>query len=176
MPLKQGLIQIYTGDGKGKSTAAFGLAARAAGRNLKVVIIQFMKTDKGYGEQITMKKLAPQVELYCYGTGKWLHKGKANDEEIAKANAALVHSAKAMQDANVDMVIMDEVNNAIYFELLTVGQVLTALHNKASHVEVVLTGRNAPPELVKEADLVTEMLEIKHPYQQGINSREGIEF
>lgn len=173
--LKKGLVQIYTGNGKGKSTAAFGLAIRAVGRGMRVKVVQFMKCDKDYGEQIMLRKFGDALSLSCYGSGKWVKKGQASAEDLALAQDALAEVRRAFQE-DYDVIIMDELNNALYFELLTVDEVLALLHEKPANVEVVMTGRNAPQELIDVADLVTEMREVKHPYQKGINAREGIEF
>lgn len=174
--LTQGLIQIYTGNAKGKSTAAFGLAVRAAGHGFKVVIIQFMKTGSYYGEIPGLKRLAPEVEIYSYGQQGFISRRGANPEDISLAHEALAHAEKALLAPETDILILDEINNALYFELLTVGEVLNFLDKKPEHVEIVMTGRNAPQELIDIAHLVTEMKEIKHPYHQGINSRKGIEY
>ncbi|MDD2568024.1 MAG: cob(I)yrinic acid a,c-diamide adenosyltransferase [Clostridia bacterium] len=174
--LTQGLVQIYTGNGKGKSTAAFGLALRAAGRNMKVVIIQFMKAGGGYGEEDAFKRLAPNVELYSYGSGKWVKKGLASEEDKQIAAKAMAHAETALMASENDIVVLDEINNALYFELVTLDEVKALLAKKLEHIEVVLTGRNAPQALIELADLVTEMREIKHPFHKGINSRAGIEY
>lgn len=174
--LAQGLIQIYTGNAKGKSTAAFGLAVRAAGHGFKVVVIQFMKTGAYYGEVNGLKRLAPEVELYSYGKEGFVHRRGVTPEDISLAHEALAHGERALLDPETDILILDEINNALYFQLLTVEEVLNLLDKKPEHVEVVMTGRNAPQELVEKAHLVTEMKEIKHPFHQGIDSRKGIEY
>lgn len=174
--LEKGLIQIYTGNAKGKSTASFGLAVRAAGHGFKVVIIQFMKTGTYYGEISGLKRLAPEVELHSYGRNGFVHRRGVLKEDIDLAHQAMEHAEKALLDPETDLLILDEINNALYFELLTVEEVLNLLDKKPEHVELVLTGRNAPPELIERAHLVTEMKEIKHPYQMGIKSRKGIEY
>jgi len=174
--LTQGLIQIYTGNAKGKSTAAFGLAVRAAGHGFKVVVIQFMKTGSYYGEVPGLKRLAPEVELYSYGKDGFIGRRGVTEEDIALARQALAHAEKALLNPETDILILDEINNALYFGLITVEDVLKLLDQKPQHVEVVMTGRNAPPELIERAHLVTEMKEIKHPYKQGISSRKGIEY
>lgn len=174
--LTQGLIQIYTGTAKGKSTAAFGLAVRAAGHGFKVVIIQFMKTGSYYGEIPGLKRLAPEVEVYSYGQEGFVHRRGVTEEDISLAHEAMAHAEKALLDPETDIIILDEINNALHYQLLTVEEVLHLLNKKPDHVEIVLTGRNAPQELIDRADLVTEMKEIKHPFHQGINSRKGIEY
>lgn len=174
--LEKGLIQVYTGNAKGKSTAGFGLAIRAAGHGFKVVIIQFMKTGSYYGEIPGLKRLAPEVEVHSYGKEGFIHRRGATPEDIELAHDALIHAEKAMLSGETDVLILDEINNALYYELLTTQEVLDFLDKKPELVEIVLTGRNAPPEIIDRAHLVTEMKEIKHPYQSGIGSRKGIEY
>lgn len=174
--LERGLIQVYTGNAKGKSTAAFGLAIRAAGHGFKVVIIQFMKTGTFYGEITGLKRLAPEVEIYSYGREGFIHRGGVKPEDITLAHEALNHAEKAMLSTDTNILILDEINNALYFELLSIKEVLNFMEKKPEHVELVLTGRNAPQEIIDKAHLVTEMQEIKHPYHQGISSRKGIEY
>ncbi|MDD4754230.1 MAG: cob(I)yrinic acid a,c-diamide adenosyltransferase [Desulfitobacteriaceae bacterium] len=174
--LEKGLIQVYTGNAKGKSTAAFGLAVRAAGHGFKVIIIQFMKTGKYYGEIPGLKRLSPEVEVYSYGREGFIHRSGAKPEDIALAHDALNHAEKVMLDPKTDILILDEINNALFFELLTVQEVLEFIEKKPEYVELILTGRNAPTEIIEKAHLVTEMKEIKHPYQIGIGSRKGIEY
>jgi len=174
--LTQGLIQIYTGNAKGKSTAAFGLAVRAAGHGFRVVVIQFMKTGAYYGEIPGLKRLAPEIEIHSYGKEGFVHRRGVTEEDISLAHEAMAHAEKALLAPETDILILDEINNALYFQLLTVEEVLNLLDKKPSNVEIVMTGRNAPQELIEKAHLVTEMKEIKHPFHQGINSRKGIEY
>jgi cob(I)alamin adenosyltransferase len=174
--LKQGLIQVYTGNGKGKSTAAFGLAVRATGHGLKVQIIQFLKTGTQYGETITLKKLSPDIEICSFGREGFIKRGSAQPEDYALAKKALDFAKEVMLLGEKDILILDEINNAIYFELLTVEEVLELLKLKPPALEVVLTGRNVSAEIIEMAHLVTECKEIKHPCQLGIGSRLGIEY
>ncbi|ATW28354.1 cob(I)yrinic acid a,c-diamide adenosyltransferase [Candidatus Formimonas warabiya] len=174
--LEKGLIQVYTGNAKGKSTASFGLALRAAGHGFKVVIIQFMKTGSFYGEITSFKRLAPEIEIYSYGKEGFVHRRGVTEEDIALAHKALAHAEKVMLSPDTDILILDEINNALYFQLLTIQEVISLLDKKPEQVEIVLTGRNAPEEILERAHLVTEMKEIKHPFHQGINSRKGIEY
>lgn len=173
--LEQGLIQVYTGNGKGKSTAAFGLALRALGQGLKVLIIQFMKTGD-YGEITSLKRFEPEIELYSFGRKGFIRAGYAKEEDIDLAVEALELAATKMATGMYDLIILDEINNALWFKLLSEEQVLEFLENKPNHVELCITGRNAPESIMEKAHLVTEMKEIKHPYQLGIGSRKGIEF
>ena len=171
-----GLTQIYTGNGKGKSTAAFGLAVRASGCGMKVVIVQFMKKGEWYGE-IEGFRHVPNVDIFSYGGGKFLKKGVAPDEEnLALARAAMAKAYEAMQDESVDIVILDELNNAVYFDLVTEEDALALMAARPEDTELIITGRNATERMIDAADLVTEMREIKHPYQKGIQARQGIEY
>ncbi|MBU4601566.1 cob(I)yrinic acid a,c-diamide adenosyltransferase [bacterium] len=170
----KGLIQVYTGDGKGKTTAALGLALRAAGRNMKVLIVQFMK-KWDYGELHSVK-LIPNITLETFGTKEFVFKGKAKKIDYEEAEKAFSFGADAMQSGNYDIVIFDELNMALYYELLDLKEVIQRIKRKPDNVEVVITGRRAPKEIIEIADLVTEMKEIKHPYQKGIEARRGIEY
>lgn len=174
--LGKGYIQVYTGDGKGKSTAAFGLALRAVGAGMKVVLIQFMKVKGCYAEENGFRLLGDHLEHYAYGSKNWVKKGQGSAEDYALAEAAMDKAAEAVADSRNDLVILDEINNALYFELVTEADVLALLAKKAPDVEVVLTGRNAPEKIMEAADLVTEMREVKHYYRRGVNSRQGIEY
>lgn len=174
--LKEGYIQVYTGNGKGKSTAAFGLALRAVGCGMNVVIIQFMKVKGCYAEEEGFKMLGSKLQHYAYGGKNWVKKGQGTEEDYALAKAAMDKALEAITNPENDVVILDEINNALYFELVTTEQVLDLLSHKQPNVEVVLTGRNAPQEIMDAADLVTEMREVKHYYTKGVNSRKGIEY
>lgn len=170
-----GLVQIYTGNGKGKSTAAFGLALRATGCGLKVVIIQFMKKGEWYGEIEALAKL-PEIEIYSYGCDRFAKKGAPDEDNLAQARAALQRTRKVMAEQQTDVLILDELNNALFFDLITEAEALALIQEKPQDMELIITGRNAPEALIKAADLVTEMCEIKHPYQHGIQARRGIEY
>jgi cob(I)alamin adenosyltransferase len=175
MPLERGLIQVYTGLGKGKTTAALGLALRAAGQSLKVYIIQFMKGWSNYGELVSVKKL-PSITLRQFGRPEFVDKDHPDPEDIRQAHQALEHARQVILGGQYDVVILDEINVALDFGLISLGEVLSLLDAKPEKVELVLTGRYAHPEVVKRADLVTEMLDIKHPYAEGITGRRGIEY
>ena len=177
--LVHGLIEIYTGDGKGKSTAAFGLALRASGQGLKVKIIQFMKRGEyqdglNYGEINILSRL-PGVTVSSFGSKRFIVKGKASKEDIDLAKSAMKEAIDAIS-GYYDILILDEVLNALYFELITESDIIDLIKRKPHNMEIVLTGRNAPDSLIDMADLVTEMKEIKHPYQQKIKARRGIEY
>jgi len=170
----EGLIQVYFGNGKGKTTAALGLALRAAGRGKEVLIVQFMK-KWDYGELHSIQ-LIPQITIKTFGTKDFVHKGKAKEIDYQEAKKAFTEGVQAAKSGQYDIIIFDELNVAIYFELLELQQVLDFLEEKPEKVEIIITGRNAPKEIIDKADLVTEMCEIKHPYQKGIQARIGIEY
>lgn len=174
--LSQGLVQIYTGNGKGKTTAAFGLALRAVGHGFRVFIIQFMKGNDGYGELDGIKRLSPECQLEHYGGSGWVHKGENLEENIVEADKAFLRAQDVVFSGNWDIVILDEILNAIWFELIPESEVMDLLTKKPSHVELILTGRNASEHMIEKADLVTEMVAKKHPFEKGIMSRQGIEF
>jgi len=173
--LEKGLVQVYTGNGKGKSSAAFGLALRAIGRGLKVYIIQFIKGGFDYGELYIVDKL-PNLTLKAFGRGKFVTEkppGKA-DVELAEEAFALVEGV--VKSGEYDIVILDEINVALNLKLIQIEKVLELIKNKPKHVELVLTGRYAPNEIIEAADLVTEMKEVKHPFNKGFQARKGIEY
>jgi cob(I)alamin adenosyltransferase len=173
--LEKGLIQVYTGNGKGKTSAAFGLALRAVGRGLKVFIIQFIKGGFDYGELYVVDKL-PNVTLKAFGRGKFITEKPASREDIKLAEEALTLAEKIVKSGEYDIVILDEINVALKLELIKTEKVLKLVKNKPKHVEIVLTGRYAPEEIVEAADLVTEMREVKHPFNNGYEARKGIEY
>jgi len=170
----KGLIQVYTGDGKGKTTAALGLALRAAGRNMKVLIVQFMK-KWDYGELHSVK-LIQNITLETFGTKEFIHKGKAKKIDYEEAEKAFSFGIEGMQSGNYDIVIFDELNMALYYELLDLKEVIQKIKGKPDNIEVVITGRRATEEIIEIANLVTEMKEVKHPYQKGVEARRGIEY
>lgn len=175
---KRGLVIVYTGDGKGKTTAALGMALRAIGRGWKVLMIQFMKGTWHYGELDGAKRLEPDLEIIPMGKGfyKILDDHHTEDEHRQAALAALDFARAKMLSGDCDLLILDEVNNAISTGLLSLQSVLDLLDRKPADFHIVLTGRGAPPELIDCADLVTEMREVKHPYQKGILAQKGIDF
>jgi len=172
--LEKGLIQVYTGNGKGKTGAAFGLALRAIGRGLRVCMVQFMKGGFDYGESYIARKL-PHLEMAAYGRGQFIV-GRPTAEDFAEAKKAFDHAKSAISNGKFDIIILDEANVAMHLGLLSVKELTEVLRNRPPHIEVVLTGRHAPKEIVDLADLVTEMREIKHPYARGIQARKGIEY
>ena len=174
--LSQGLVQVYTGNGKGKTTAAFGLAIRAVGHGFRVYIIQFMKGRDDCGELEGLKRLRPECQLEHFGGQGWVHKGEHQEEHIREARKGFLRAQEIILSGEWDIVILDEILNALWFELIPDSEVLELLSKKPSHVELVLTGRNASQSLIEKADLVTEMVLKKHPFEQGIMARIGIEY
>lgn len=172
--LEKGLVQVYTGNGKGKTSAAFGLALRAAGNGLKVYVVQFIKGGFDYGELYVVDKI-PNVTLKAFGRGKFVMAKPPEREDVKLADEALQHARRIVGSGEYDVVILDEVDVALDLKLIGLKDVLELIRSKPEHVELVLTGRNAPKELVEAADLVTEMREIKHPFSKGFPARKGIE-
>lgn len=172
--LEKGLVQIYTGDGKGKTTAAIGLAVRSVGRDLKVYLGQFMKCSE-HGEHKALKRFSDGITLEQFGSGKFQIGGKPDKEEKEKAKKGLDKVKEALVSKEYYIVIADEICVAHHFGLLELEDILELFESRPENVELVLTGRKASEELIERADLVTEMKEIKHPYQKGVEAREGIE-
>jgi cob(I)alamin adenosyltransferase len=170
-----GYIQVYTGDGKGKTTAALGLALRAAGYKHKVYIGQFLKGQK-YGELLSAKKLSPYITIEQFGRKGFIHVTKDPDEEdIKRAKRGLKKCLEAMLSRKYRIITLDEINVAVDLNLITEEKVHEFLDNRPEDVEIILTGRYAPPSFLKRADLVTEMKAKKHYYKKGVKAREGIE-
>ncbi len=172
--LEKGYIHLYTGPGKGKTTAALGLGLRAAGAGLKVYMIQFMKGRK-YNELNSIEKLST-FTFSQFGRDEFVSKEKPEQIDIDLAQKGFLHAKDAIKNGKYDMVILDEINVAVDYNLISLKDVIRLIEQKPEKLELVLTGRYAHPELVRLADIVTEMLEIKHPYQQGIKARKGIDF
>jgi cob(I)alamin adenosyltransferase len=171
----KGYIQIYTGNGKGKTTAALGLALRAAGHKQRVYIGQFLKGHM-YGELLSAKILSPYITIEQFGRSGFIHVTKDPDtEDIQKAKRGLKKCLNAMLSKKYRITVLDEINVAVYFKLVSEKEVLELLDQKPEDVEVILTGRYAPASFLKRADLVTEMKEKKHYYRKGVKAREGIE-
>ncbi|MBI3780654.1 MAG: cob(I)yrinic acid a,c-diamide adenosyltransferase [candidate division NC10 bacterium] len=174
---RRGLIIVYTGDGKGKTTAALGLALRAVGAGLRVWMLQFIKGDWKPGELKGAQLLAPNFSMVQLGIGFVTYKPKRPFEEhVEAANKAWEQAKAEMASGRQDILILDEINNAFRFNLLTAAEVVEVLRTKPEALHVVLTGRGAPPEIIALADLVTEMKAVKHPYDQGIPAQRGIDF
>lgn len=175
MKLAQGCVQVYTGNCKGKTTAALGLALRAVGRGLKVIMIQFMKGGGPYGEHLAAARLAPELTIIPTGREGWVNKDNPASEDVELAGQALALAREKLLSGDYDLVILDEVNGAAGFGLISVDDILALIASRPPAVELVLTGRNADPRVIAAADLVTEMVEIKHYYKAGVPARLGIE-
>jgi cob(I)alamin adenosyltransferase len=174
MGLERGCVQVYTGNGKGKTTAALGLALRAVGRGLKVCVFQFIKGGGPYGEHLIAEKLAPLFTIIQSGRPGWVNtKDISEDRQVAQD--ALLRAQEILTSNAYDLVVLDEINGAVNFGLIDVEQVLDLIALKPERVELVLTGRNVHERVIEAADLVTEMREIKHYYAAGIPARTGIE-
>jgi len=169
----KGYVQVYTGDGKGKTTAALGLAMRAVGAGLRVYIAQFVKGMK-YSELITLAKLAEHITVKQYGLDCFI-RNEPKEEDIRAAQAGLKEVRAIMCSGEYQVIILDEANIATFYNLFTVDELLDFIRAKPEDVELVITGRRADPRIIEVADLVTEMKEIKHYYQGGIKARDGIE-
>ena len=173
--LEQGLVQVYTGDGKGKTSAAFGLALRAMGRGLKVYVVQFIKGGFDYGELYVVDKL-PNLKLKAFGRGRFVTEKPPNKEDVKLSEEALALAEQVVKNGEYDIIILDEINVVLNLKLISLEKVLELIKNKPKHVELILTGRYAPSEIIETADLVTEMKEVKHPFNKGYKAREGIEY
>ena len=173
--IEKGLLIVHTGKGKGKSTAAFGLAARAVGNGLKVGVVQFVKGVWHTGEREVFARFPDLIEIRAMGEGfTWETQDRARD--IAAAEAAWEMSEAMIADPSNAMVILDELNIVLRYGYLDLDRVLAALANRRDDLHVVVTGRNARPELIEVADLVTEMTLVKHPFRAGVKAQIGIEF
>ena len=174
-PLAKGYVQVYTGNGKGKTTAALGLAFRAAGYGLKTYIGQFMKGRK-YSELDAAKMMPDFITIEQYGKEEFTYtKDPPDPENLRIAKTGLANAKKAMLSRKYNIVILDEINTAQFFHLITVAEMLELIQNKPDGVELIFTGRYAPQELLDVADLVTEMVERKHYFNKNVPSRNGIE-
>ncbi|MGE5248224.1 MAG: cob(I)yrinic acid a,c-diamide adenosyltransferase [Verrucomicrobiota bacterium] len=171
----RGYLQVYTGNGKGKTTAALGLAVRAAGHGLRVFILQFMKGRIDYGEIEGVRLLSPYVELRQAGRDTFVDPKRPDPEDVRLAREGWEVAKEVIRGKKADIVVLDEVNCAMYFGLLPVAEVLQAVREKPEGMELIFTGRGAPPEILEAADLVTEMREVKHYYGKGVDARPGVE-
>jgi cob(I)alamin adenosyltransferase len=172
---ERGYIHVYTGNGKGKTTAALGQAFRAAGHALRVFIIMFMKGRIKYGELETARKLAPFVEIREMGRESFVSKENPDVIDIEWAHKGLELAHNAFEENKYDILVLDEINVALDFGLVILDDVLQLISSKPKHMELILTGRYAHPEVINRADLVTEMKEVKHYYTRGVQARVGIE-
>ena len=169
----KGYIQVYTGNGKGKTTAAFGLALRAAGAGMKVFIAQFVKGQE-YSEVLAVRKFLPSVTIKQYGLDCFIV-NTPTQADIDIARKGLEEVSAVISSGEYDIVILDEASIAIFYNLFTPAELIDILKRKPETVEIIITGRYACPEILEMADLVTEMKEVKHYYMQGVQARTGIE-
>ena len=195
--LKQGLVQVYTGKGKGKTTAALGLVYRAIGHEFRVCFIQFMKGNSYCGELLTSQRLKPYIDFFQFGKGNpysgmirsgfmenrnygdcfFKNKNKEDQKkEKEYAQMAYEFAGKVLKKEEYDIIVLDEIGIAMKYELVTVQEVLELIKQKPEKMELVLTGRNMPLEIIEVADLVSEIKAVKHPHEQGITARRGIEY
>ena len=168
----KGLIHIYTGEGKGKTTAALGLAARAAGHGKKVQIIQFLKPPSFSGEHLSMTSITG-LEIESYGVAGPV---KKSDDNQAHVKLGIKKARSYIKNTSIDMLVLDEINIALNLGFVKLAEVMKLIEAKHDNMELVLTGRDAHPEVIKKADYVTEMKELKHPYNKGIAARKGVEY
>ncbi len=172
---RRGLVQVYTGNGKGKTTAALGQVLRAVGKGHRAIIIQFMKGQIAYGELTSVGHL-PGAEIEQYGRPDFVNKKDPEQVDIDLARKGLERAKEVVMSGEYDMVVLDEMNITLDYRLVREDEVLELIGNRPEHVELILTGRYAPPSIINIADLVTYMCEVKHPYMAGVEAREGIEF
>ena len=173
------MVIVFTGDGKGKTTSALGMALRAAGHQKKVLIIQFIKNYRNYGELKFVKKFPlANIEIKTFGEGYVGIRGDKKPREVHSdaAKKALEYAEKSMKSRRYSMLILDEINVALDLKLLKADDVVDLIQSKPKNLHIVLTGRGAPKKIIQAADLVTEMKEIRHPYRKGILAQKGIEF
>jgi len=173
-PFGPGLVEVFTGNGKGKTTAALGIVLRAIAHNLRVYIVYFMKGGYPYGEQQVFSQL-PNVDYSVFGYQRLTDPDNIKPEEIEEARKALDKAREVISSGSYDVVILDEINIAAAWKLIDVGDVLELIKSKPEDLELILTGRYADQSLIEAADLVTEMRKIKHPYDRGIRARKGID-
>jgi cob(I)alamin adenosyltransferase len=178
--IEKGLLIVHTGKGKGKSTAAFGLATRAIGNDMRVGVVQFVKGKWETGERVVLEKFPEQIEIHAMGEGfSWETQDKERD--IAAARKAW-NKSKEMIEASrgdnpeFDMIVLDELNIVLRYDNLPIDEIIETLNNRPENLHIVITGRNAKDELIEAADLVTEMTQIKHPYRSGVKAQKGVEF
>ncbi|MDI6807898.1 MAG: cob(I)yrinic acid a,c-diamide adenosyltransferase [Candidatus Eisenbacteria bacterium] len=174
MPEQKGLVQVYTGDGKGKTTAAIGCGLRASGHGLGVLIIQFMK-GREYGELNALRQI-PSFTIIQSGRDSFVSRENPSPEDRKLARDGFEKARNAVLSGDYDLVILDEINVAVDFGLIGVDEVISLIEKKPERLELILTGRNAHARIVELADLVSEMKEVKHHYRKGIPARKGIEF
>ncbi len=178
--MEKGLLIVHTGKGKGKSTAAFGLAVRAMGNGMKVGVIQYVKGKWETGERVILEKFPDLIEIHAMGEGfSWDTQDRARD--IAAAESAWAKTKQMIEDSRgpdpkFHMIVLDELNIVLRYDNLPLADIIETLRNKPEDLHIVVTGRNAKEELIEIADLVTEMTQIKHPFRSGVKAQKGIEF
>ena len=173
---RQGLVTVFTGDGKGKTTAAIGTAIRAAGYGLRVFIVFFLKGKMfSQGEALALERF-PNIKTASFGADNWIKKSAVDAQARTQAVKAIQASRKAMAGGEYDLVIMDEVNGAVDFGLIPAEDVVGVLKAKPQDVDLILTGRHADSRIIEMADVVTEMVNVKHAFERGIKAREGIDY
>lgn len=175
-PARNGLVHVYTGNGKGKTTAALGLALRAIGHGYKVFMLQFMKGSKNYGEIIAAEKYLPDFTIVQSGLETFVSKENPARVDIDLALDGLELAKKVLSENRYDMVILDEINVALDFKLIPLNEVVKLVKSKPHEMELVLTGRYVPKEILELGDVVSDVTLVNHPYYHGIEAREGIEY
>ncbi len=175
---KTGLVLVFTGNGKGKTTAALGTVLRASGYNMKICIIQFIKGDIYSGEIDGIKKLGQDIELHVMGKGFYINEDNLSiyNEHREKAQAAISLAREKLLSGKFDILVLDEVNNAVNLKLVDISQVIELIDIKPPLMHMILTGREAHTDIIKRANIVTEMKEIKHSYHQNIEPQKGIDY
>jgi len=174
-PSEKGLVMIFTGDGKGKTSAALGVALRALGHKMRVHVVYFMKGDYPYGERESLARF-PNCDISIFGRDCFVDPRNVEPEDKEEARKGLEKARDVIQSGDYDVVILDEINVAVSWKLLDVNDVLDLIKNKPEKVALILTGRYAERRLIEAADLVTEMTQIKHPYDKGVLSQRGIDY
>ncbi len=173
--IEKGLLIVHTGKGKGKSTAAFGLLLRAIGRGFQCGVVQFGKGAWETGERTAIERFGDQVTWHTLGEGfTWETQDRARD--VAAAERAWIKATELMEDPSIQLLVLDELNIALRYDHIDLGRVLAAFANRRPDLHIVVTGRNAKPELIEAADLVTEMVAVKHHFAAGVKAQPGIEF
>ena len=171
----KGLVCIFTGDGKGKTSAALGVVLRALGHGFRVYITFFMKGKHPYGEYNTLSKL-PNVTTASFGSLEFVYPDRVKPDDKEQARLALAAAREAMLSGNYDLVVLDEINVAVAFKLIEPDEVVKLINDKPHDVELILTGRQADHRIIQMADLVSEMVKVKHPYDVGVLARKGIDY
>jgi cob(I)alamin adenosyltransferase len=172
----KGMVHVYTGGGKGKTTAALGLALRAIGHGGKVFMLQFMKGSKNYGEIIAAEKYLPDLTIIQSGLETFVSKEEPAEVDIRLALEGLKLAKKVVAENHHDLVILDEINVALDFKLIPLNDVIELIKSKPTEMELVLTGRYAPKEIIELGDVVSDVTLVNHPYYHGVEARQGIEF